>query len=194
MNARELPLTSLLIIEVGAIAAPRKLAHLSSFPQLSLFYSPVWVCIRFPSFSTRRSPCAATGVIMHPSHVPCVTVFLFLFRFSNLAASAVVDSVATQTFRLSNLELSWLIIGSCFFVSTMVTTLCCIFFWWQKKRQRKQVKKEKVAKAVLSSQSVTPVIRREDVISFVLPVVCTPTSNSFILLNQSHFIFIFSNK
>ena len=142
--------------------------------QLLLLFSSVQVCIRFSSFSTRSSFAASN--IMGSCHVQRVSAIFFLFAFK-LAASAALDRSDSQfsNFQLPSSELAWLIIGGSILASTMVTMLCCIFFWWQKKRQNKKCQKEVLPvtkkNVTASLYSVTPVIRSEDIITFVLPIV-----------------------
>ncbi|KAI9550664.1 syptotagmin 56 [Daphnia sinensis] len=53
----------------------------------------------------------------------------------------------------------------------MSATVCCLFFWWQKKNlyKREQTKNSFAAKQRLKIASKIPVIRSEDIVSFVLP-------------------------
>jgi hypothetical protein len=78
-------------------------------------------------------------------------------------------------FRVSNLFLAAFVAVCCFFVFLMLTAMCCLFFWLQRKKanNRKMPNKSNfiVKERSTGIHSKTPVIRSEDVISFVLPAV-----------------------
>lgn len=75
--------------------------------------------------------------------------------------------------RLSNFWLATAIIGGSLLVSIMFTTVCCIFFWWQRKKfiAQKKAKNMMVKHRQSAGKNAnTPVIRSQDMISFVLPI------------------------
>lgn len=76
---------------------------------------------------------------------------------------------------LSSFENFWTsVLVCCFFVLVMLTTSCCLFLWWQKKKR--QVTSETTTNLVVkpkrsAKNANTPIIRSQDIISFVLPSV-----------------------
>ena len=98
---------------------------------------------------------------------------LILLFLSNLLRAEsdqkIVCANATSLNQLSNWEIATLIFGACIIISIMFASLCCIFFWWQKKKANRRNNRESTGYQLSS----TPVIRSDDVISFVLPSVTT---------------------
>ena len=70
-----------------------------------------------------------------------------------------------------------LTISSCLFAFTMFVTACCLFFWWKNKKSFPHKKSNNIIiKHGPSGKGLkTPVIRSEDLISFVLPMVVITT-------------------
>ena len=104
----------------------------------------------------------------------CEQKHLILLFLSNILRpdsenkNTVCSLSATSLHQLSNWEIAILIFGLCVCISVMFTTFCCVFFWWQKKKANRRSKQRESAGFQLST---TPVIRSDDVISFVLPSV-----------------------
>lgn len=79
---------------------------------------------------------------------------------------------------LLSFENFWTSVLVCFFfvllVLVMLTTSCCLFLWWQKKKRRivSDTTTNLVVKPKRSAKNAnTPIIRSQDIISFVLPSV-----------------------
>lgn len=75
--------------------------------------------------------------------------------------------------RLSTHGLESTFVAVCsFFIFIMSATVCCLFFWWQRKtnfNKHEQTKNSFTAKPRFKITSKIPVIRSEDIVSFVLP-------------------------
>lgn len=101
----------------------------------------------------------------------CEQKHLILLFLSNLlrpqSDTKIVCANLASLNQLSNWEIAILIFGACICISIMFASLCCIFFWWQKKKANRCNKRESSGYQLSS----TPVIRSDDVISFVLPSV-----------------------
>lgn len=101
---------------------------------------------------------------------------------------------------LSTIGLATVTAVTGYFVFIMCATVCCLFFWWQKKNfnHHKKTKNNLVVKQRSSRYtSKIPVIRSEDIISFVLPAVCKVLSNGdriFIFPFTKIFDFLFQLK
>ncbi|EFX67801.1 synaptotagmin 56 [Daphnia pulex] len=92
-------------------------------------------------------------------------------------------------FRVSNLFLAAFVVVCCFFVFLMLTSMCCLFFWLQRKKanNRKMLNKSNfiVKQKSTGIHSKTPVIRSEDIISFVLPAVRKQKNSLMAVARQS---------
>jgi len=109
------------------------------------------------------------------SNQTTIKCFVNWLLFSDrLEVSACFGSSSFFDFRVSNLFLAAFIVVCCFSVFIMLTAMCCLFFWLQRKKSnnRRMPKSNFIVKQRSTGiYSKTPVIRSEDIISFVLPAV-----------------------
>ena len=126
--------------------------------------------------------CLTVRVVMESSTYVCepnqVTIHCFVswLLFPNrLEVADASGSSSFLDFKVSNLFLAAFIAVCGFSVFIMFTAMmCCLFCWWKRKKfnNRKKMKNNFIVKQRSSRTNLnTPVIRSEDIISFVLPAV-----------------------